>query len=179
MAKSTSVSWDTPTPYRRRYFCAYLRDEQRCLRRNPAGQETALAHDDEFGTTDLLISGVVSTTSGKYMLEGLPTMTIVGGLKGNGAVPPIDNDQGGRSGRVYSATDGTEDGTLRDCSAIVDNERGQQIVLTESGSRYRVFPSGGDFVTGQRVTVLRNGRTGTVKDFDTVTGRCERVESPV
>jgi len=153
------------------YFSGSQRDDEE----HKTGRETArIAHHSQFGTSDLAIFGVITTNSGKYMLEGPPTQTIVGA---NGTVPPLETDKKGRQGNVYGRDGEDPDDPSFFCGEVVDTKRGEQIVVTESGSRYRVFPSGGEYAAGQRVTAFGtsneniNGLDGTVQSWDSVTGR--------
>ena len=90
---------------------------------------------------DVTDQGVIETVSGsRYILVGPPLQTLVGE---NGTTPPTTTAEGGRSGQVYSAKDGSVDGDETECSCVECTEHGGQIVYTEGGSRYRVFPSRG------------------------------------
>lgn len=97
--------------------------------------EAQLSAEDD-GRQD---SGVIETASGtKYVLSGPPTPCLVGV---EGDVPPTKNGQGGRSGYVYGKEPDLPDGTETGSSRVTRTERGGQIIETESGSRYRLFPA--------------------------------------
>ena len=94
------------------------------------------------GMHDRADRGVIETISGsRYCLEGPPLQTLVGP---NGTEAPTPLSDGRRIGHVFGKK-GAQDGDESACSRIVryDNSSatGSQIAVTESGSRYRLFPS--------------------------------------
>ena len=90
--------------------------------------------------------GIIEDSSKtKYILAHEPTPCIVGCLNKEGGqegeVTPSTNDEGGRSGKIFGKSETYEDGHYIECSEIASTELGGQVVVTGSGSRYRVYPA--------------------------------------